>query len=145
MTDLNLNINTGLRLTINGDPERVISFDPGDVSFAEGFYKLLHEFEAKQGEYQARADALDADTTTDDHDLPANMPDRFVFMRDVCEFMHAQIDALFGDGTSLAVFQGSHNIDAITQFFEGITPFVERERQARVKKYSRQSRAGAMK
>ena len=140
---LNLNINTGIRLTINDDPDRVIRFNPSDVDFAARFYALIQEFESKQAEYQARADALDAATDEDEHGLPANLPDRIAFMRDVCEYMHAQIDLLFGAGAALTVFQGQHDLDAITQFFQGITPFIQKARSEKVEQYAPKRRKAA--
>jgi hypothetical protein len=46
-----LHINTGgIRLCINDDPNRVIEFNPQDLSFAERFYSLLSDFEGKEKE-----------------------------------------------------------------------------------------------
>jgi hypothetical protein len=136
---LNLNISTGVRLTINDDPTRVIEMNPNDVDFAQRFYDLLSAFEAKQEEYQARADALEAANDEDGYGLPLNLPDRISFAREVCDYMHGQIDALFGAGTAQTVFQGQHDLDAITQFFEGIAPFVQQARADKMKKYQRQA------
>lgn len=135
--NLNLNINTGLRLTINDDPSRVIVMNPNDVDFAERFYRLIQDFEAKQGEYQARADALDAIEDQDAHGLPVNLRERIDFAREVCDYMHQQIDALFGEGAAYAAFQGQHDLDAIAQFFTEITPFIQNARAGKLEKYQR--------
>jgi hypothetical protein len=135
-----ITINTGVkRIAINGDPARVISFNPTDVTFAERFYGLMQNFEAKQRDYQARAEALDAETGVDENGLPVNLADRIAFMRDVCEYMHAQIDTLFGAETSLKVFEGALDLDLIAQFFEGVTPFVQSARAAKIEQYSKPS------
>lgn len=133
----NLTIHTGIRLTINDDPDRVIQFNPSDVEFAERFYRLIQDFEARQDEYQARADALDAVEGEDARGLPVNLRERIAFARDVCDYMRAQIDALFGDGTAHTVFGDQRDLDAITQFFEGITPYIQTERAEKVEKYQR--------
>ncbi len=131
-----IHINTGVkRLAINDDPERVITFNPTDVVFAERFYALMRDFETKQGDYQQRAEALDLVTATDPNGLPVNLADRIAFMREICEYMHQQIDTLFGAGTALKVFEGALDLDAIGQFFEGITPFVKTARQDKLAKY----------
>ena len=134
----NLNINTGLkRVSINSDPERVIEFNPSDVAFAERFYKLLKDFEAKQVEYQARAEQLDSQAVDlDEYGVPVNAGEKLSFLREVCEFMYQKIDYLFGVGASTKIFGGSLNIDAIGQFFDGIVPFVQVQRAAKVSKYA---------
>lgn len=131
-----IQITTGVkRIAINDDPERVIAFNPHDIAFAERFYALMQNFEGKQREYAARAEALDQDIGVDDNGLPVNLGERIAFMRDICEYYHAQIDALFGDGTAFKVFDGALGLEMIQQFFEGITPFIQHVRQEKVAKY----------
>lgn len=135
-----IQITTGVkRIAINDNPERVIAFNPHDIAFAERFYALMQNFESKQAEYQARAEALDQGTDTDANGLPANLGERIAFMREICEYYYAQIDALFGDGTALTVFEGALGLEMIQQFFEGITPFIQHARQAKVAKYQRRA------
>lgn len=140
MTDnvLHLRTDTNLiRVMINDDPGRVIQFDPSDVTFAERFYKLIGDFETKQAEYQARSEKLDAERNRLDHNgLPENLGEGLAFMREVCEYMHGQIDYLFGAGTSLKAFAGSLSIEAIGEFFDGITPFIQKTRSEKVAKYA---------
>lgn len=124
-----LRIDAGLvRIVINDDPERVIEFNPGDVLFAERFYNLLAEFEAKESDFSSRAEALDQ-TEVD------NMGERLAFMREVCEFMRAKIDGLFGAGTSQKAFGDSLSLEMFEQFFAGITPFIKAARQERTAQY----------
>lgn len=125
------------RISINDDPERVIEFNPSDVTFAERFYKLIGGFETKQNDYQARAEALDAQPVDlDANGLPANVGEKLAFMREVCEYMYQQIDYLFGEGTSQKVFEGVLSLETIGQFFEGITPFIQASRSERIAKYA---------
>ena len=61
-----LRIDTGgVKLKVNGDPTRVIAFNPTDISFAERFYSLLSEFEEKEKEYQQKVEALQKNTELD--------------------------------------------------------------------------------
>jgi hypothetical protein len=122
-------------ILINDDPNRVVVFDPSDMVFAEKFYALQGEMAARQAEFEARAKALDANQELDGNGMPANAREGIAFVRDVCEFMRAQIDKLFGAGTSQTVFGDAMSLDAITQFVEGITPFIHDERAAKVQKY----------
>jgi len=124
-----LQIDAGLvRIAINGDPERVIEFNPGDVLFAERFYQLLAEFEAKESDFSSRADELDRAEGD-------NMGERLAFLHEVCEFMRAKIDALFGAGTSQKAFGDSLSLEMFEQFFTGITPFIKAARNERTAQY----------
>lgn len=133
----NLNIDTGVvRLTINDDPKRVIKFNPSDVVFAEKFYRLIKEFELKQVSYQARADEIDAVKEVDDHGIPVNIEDSFEFLKDVCGYMREKIDSVFGEGTSQTAFEDAVNLEMFEQFFDGITPFIEKARTQKTQVYT---------
>lgn len=127
----------GMRVMINDDPDKVIVFDPDDVVFAERFYALMREFDAKQEEYRVRSEALDAGRAElDGHGLPVNLGESLAFLRDVCEFMRSQIDFLFGEGTSQKAFGDALSLTAIDQFLEGITDLVQQARGRKIEKYS---------
>ena len=143
MTSNNLRIDTGtIRLTVNDDPNRVVRFNPGDVAFAEKFYTLLREFEGKQKEYQARAAALDADTSTDDLGLPANLGAGIAFLREICTYLRQKIDDLFGAGTSDAAFEDAMTLEMFDQFFSGITPYFQQARTQKMTRYLNNNLAG---
>jgi hypothetical protein len=132
----NLTIDTGVkRLTVNGDPNRVITFNPSDVVFAEKFYALMQDFSVKQAEFQTRTNEL-----ANHDDLAGNI----ALMRDACEYMHAQIDNLFGAGTSRVVFGDALSLDAIAQLFEGLTPFIKSARDEKIAKYARKPQGRVM-
>ena len=138
-----IKIDSGIkRIAVNDDPDRVIVFNPSDIQFAERYYDLTRDFEIKLAEYEKRAEVIDQVTEVDTIGLPVNMADRIAFMRDICEYVYGQIDRLFGAGTSQKAFDGTLGLDMIQQFFEGITPFVQQARQAKVGKYLPKKRAG---
>lgn len=124
------------RIAINNDPSRIIEFDPGDVLFAERFYQLVQDFEAKQAEYMARAEEIDRVQEVDEDDVPVNIRDRLDFLREVCTYMREKIDFLFGSGASQAAFGDALSLEMIGEFFEGLTPFVEKARAEKLAKYS---------
>jgi hypothetical protein len=131
-----IRIETGeISLSINGDESRVIRFNPSDQLFAEKFYKALGEIEAKFNEYEKQAEALDADTTKDENDIPANMPERFALLRSVNEYNRALIDNVFGAGTAQIAFGDALNMDMFLQFLDGITPYFRSVRAAKVAQY----------
>jgi hypothetical protein len=124
----NLTIDTGaVQLTINNDPNRVITFNPSDVVFAERFYALMQDFSVKQAEFQARTNEL-----ASRDDLAGNI----ALMRDACEYLRGQVDGLFGAGTSQMVFGDVLSLDAFAQLFEGLTPFIRAARDEKITKYT---------
>jgi hypothetical protein len=130
-----ITIVTGMRhILINGGPE-FIEFNPSDISFAERFYALIADFNTKKAGYEERADAIDGNKTLDANGLPANVPEGLALMREVCEYMRAEIDKLFGAGTSNKVFGSALSIDMFTQFFDGLMPFIQQARTSQVGKY----------
>lgn len=132
-----LQINTGeKRIAINGDPERVIIFNPTDVAFAERFYRLIGDFQSKLIEYKTRAESIEAQNTTDENGLPVNLNERLALMNDACTYIRERIDVLFGMGTSQKAFGDALQLDMFTQFFEGITPFIQKSRVAKIEKYT---------
>lgn len=132
-----IRIETGVKkIQINDGPE-YISFNPTDVSFAERFYQLIQDFEVKQVEYQARAKVIDANKKKDASGIPVNFPDGLAMMREVCEFMRAGIDGLFGKDTSRKCFGDALSLEMFGQFFTGITPFIKAARTEKVAKYQK--------
>lgn len=131
-----LTIISGVKnIAINDDPERVISFNPTDIVFAEKFYKLLGEFQEKLKEYQDRSATIEAAAEVDENNLPVNLPDRIALLREVCEYMRGRIDYLFGPDTAQKVFEDALSLDMFEQFFTGITPFIQQARADKLAQY----------
>mgnify|MGYP003480231002 FL=1 len=137
MESLDLKTNSKkIELKRDGVVTGVISFDPSDVVFAEKFYNLIAEFQAKSKEYEPRAQALDENTATDTHGLPVNLGERIALLRGVCEYIRDRIDHLFGIGTSQAAFGEVYDTELIVQFLEGLKPFFQKARSEKIKKYT---------
>jgi hypothetical protein len=117
----------------------VVRFNPSDVVFAEKFYALVGEFESKLAEYQARSEAIESQTELDNNQLPINMEDRLSLLREACTFIRERIDHLFGAGTSQIAFGDTLSLDIFTQFFEGVTPFIQSVRSEKIAQYSAKS------
>src|SRR5690348_3582098 len=111
----------GKRIPIVRDGENVgvLAFNPDDVVFAEKFYRLYGELQQRFAEYQDRAVALESDGETDLNDLPVNLGERIALAKEACTFAYAQIDILFGAGTSAMVFGDTFLVTAIEQFLRG--------------------------
>jgi len=125
-----------LAITRDGEQTGVLTFDPSDVVFAEKFYNLIAEFQAKGKEYEPRAMALDGNTATDANGLPVNFGEKIALLREVCEYIRARIDHLFGMGTSQAAFGDVYDTDLIVQFFDKLKPFFQSARTAKIEKYT---------
>ena len=134
---MNLNINTaGIRLTINEDPNRVIEFDPDDVAFVEAFHGLISEFEGKETEYRRRSEEIEKNNEVDEYGIPKNAKEVIALMREVCEYFRSKIDEVFGEGTSNTVFGKANRLEMFAEFFEGITPFIQKARTGKIEKYT---------
>ncbi len=122
-----LKIESGrVELAVNGDPERIIAFDPEDVAFAAGFYGLAGRFAQKEEEYRARAAALqegDAQGT-------------IVLMEEMCGWLRKEIDGLFGEGTCETAFGSGNSLRMYQQFFEGVVPYVRKAREKKLAAYT---------
>lgn len=134
----NLNLGAGeVRLTVNGDPSRVISFNPEDVLFAESFYSLIKQFEGVADTYQQRMQALEDDNEKDEYGLAKNTPQRLALVREVVENLKFELDKVFGEGTSKTLFGNACTLTMFEEFFTGILPYVQQERNKKVAKYKR--------
>lgn len=132
----NLKIDDGsVRLSINDDDTRIISFNPKDELFAEKFYLLLTNFRSQIDKFSERAEEVDRVDTVDEDGIPTNIRERIALLKDVCSYMREQIDMVFGQGTSQTAFGDAYNLDMFEQFFDGITPFIKDARTEKVKKY----------
>ena len=63
-----------VRLAINDDPERVITFVPDDILFAERFYALLDALKEKEVEYKGRVQELGENDAVDEYGIPEGRP-----------------------------------------------------------------------
>lgn len=124
-----------LKIAINDDPSRVIEFNPNDILFVEKFYGLMRDFESKEQSYLERAEQLDENQMMDKSGVPANLDERLAYLREVCEFVHAGIDRVFGDGASKKIFQGQLDLSMIAEFFEGITPLIQKTRSDKINQH----------
>lgn len=134
MQTQNITIDTGeVRIVVNEDPDRSVTFNPTDVNFVDRFFGLIGDFEQTLKGYQVRADSLAVDKPKEAKDLtPEFVQERTKLIRETCEFIRSQIDAIFGEGTSKTVFGDAYSIAAFGQFFAQITPYVKAARSKKV-------------
>ena len=132
-----IKINTGsVRLVINDDESKVVEFNPNDLDFIERFYGLISDFEVKEKEYQQRLDILNQNTELDSYNIPKNMKESLVLLKEICEFMRERLDYVFGEGISQKAFGNANTLDMFEQFLSGVTPFIQQSRTAKIEKYT---------
>lgn len=131
-----IRIDTGeVRLLINDDENRVIIFNPNDISFLEAFFELLEDFEKKEKEFRNEERVLNANKNVDGHGLPKNIKGKIALTRKICRYMREKVDSVFGEGTSDTAFGKANTMDMFSQFFEGVTPFIKSARDDKTSKY----------
>lgn len=130
------------RISINDDPLRVIEFDPSDILFAERFYHLYGEMQSKLAEFEAQERELKANSEPDENGIPRNIEELVGHYRAICDYMREKIDQVFGEGTSQKAFGDARNMDMIIQFLQGMTPFIQQERAAKLDKYAPKQNSG---
>lgn len=131
-----IRIDTGeVRLLVNDDENRVIDFNPNDISFLEAFFELLEDFEKKEKEFRNEERVLNANKDVDGHGLPKNIKGKIALNRKICRYMREKIDSVFGEGTSDTAFGKANTMDMFSQFFDGVTPFIKSARDDKTSKY----------
>ncbi len=137
---ISINQNDCIRLAVNGDPNRIISFNPKDVNFTQKFYSLLDFLENKQVEYAEEAKIVDANTTVreveangEKIEIPSKIENTMALISRICDELNEEIDKIFGKGTSQILFEGAKVFNdennQYVQFFRGITPFINNARK----------------
>jgi hypothetical protein len=130
-----IRIDAGItRLQIN-DGQDFLEFNPSDVNFAERFYKMVRGFKLKLVEYQIRAKAQDDNKSVDEDGIQVNISDGLALIREMCEYLCAQVDELFGKGTSQKVFGDALSLSMFEQFFDQVGPYVQKIRGSKIGKY----------
>ena len=133
-----LEVISGLSIPVSryGEEVGTIRFNPNDVAFSERAYALIGEMDIAEKEYTRKAGELEAENAKDENGIPANMRKRLALMREICEAMRRRIDEVFGEGTSQICFGDALDMDAIWDFVEGVSPYLDEAHQERIKKYT---------
>jgi hypothetical protein len=133
-----IQIDTGVKrieIVRDGEPTGAITFNPSDGLFAEKFYQLIAEFDAKNAEFQNRSDEIDQNKAVDANGIALNTPLKLAMMREACEFIESKIDFVFGAGASNILFGDTINLEMFEMFFNGVTPHIQEARTDKIAKY----------
>jgi hypothetical protein len=132
-----LKIGGVVRLAINDDPERVITFVPDDALFAEKFYAVYSTLKVRLDEFSARGDKLIENDAVDEFDVPEIAPEVATLRREACDSVCEEIDKLFGSGTSEKAFGEHRSLIMIEDFFDGVMPYITKVRKKKTGKYTK--------
>lgn len=143
-----LRVDSGIKNIEVNDNGDYISIPISDTTFYERFGNILKYFDSKQADIEQQAKELaDKHQGKADNDTEV-IVDTVKMYSELCKEVCSELDKLFGDGCCRKVFVGveSPSIELIGDFFEQITPLLQKyadERNAKFNmKYSRK-RKGA--
>ena len=133
-------ISTGAkRVEVNDDGE-CITLNLSDQSFLPRLAAVIGGFNAKLPEYEAHAKELDALTAETEQDNFKKLSEISRYNEKIHRDLMTEIDGVFQDEVCRKVFGDIvPAMDMFTEFFDQLSPYVEkfgRERAAKVSKYS---------
>lgn len=132
----NLTIHSGeIRVTVNQDPEREIAFHPSDLHFAEGFYDLLTGFETKRRAFVEEEEKMRSQMEAHGGASSEYMKKMLSRNREMLQYLHEQVDVLFGEGAGDKICGGVNSLEMYEQFFNGIAPYIQQQRSEKMRKY----------
>lgn len=136
---MEINFDTGMiELAVQGDPDRILRFNPANVDFQDSLFAMLDNATKKMKEFERIAKA---------HDLNASnmepieaVKERLKIQRDIDNFIKCEIDGVFGSGASSMIFKeaspsakSSSGQYVFMNFFESLLPIIKPEIEKRNK------------
>ena len=129
----NLKFDSGdISLAVQGDPSRILIFNPKDFNLSKKFFELVQSAEEKSKEFARRAKEAD-----ESEDVSA----KFELLSDMDKFFRKELDKLFGAGSADMIFgsanvisQGKNGDFLLTNFLMALYPYFEKESKAKVQK-----------
>jgi len=129
------NVTSGstLSLTIDGDPDRVLIFDPTDMNFQE-------LFALAPAKYMKKKESLDfvkatKSKKTDKYGVPANADEMFRMTRELLAYARLLIDEVFGEGSADMIYGKRNPIDMFEMLWEQVTDYVTSASEQKMAKY----------
>lgn len=110
-----------------GNERGIFTFNPTDVESARQVMNMQSDLNAKQEEFEMRAEQCT--TETEKADL---LVESVTYFRDL-------IDTVFGAGSSQLLFGDAKTFSMFEDFFNGIMPYYQKASKERMAKYKKQS------
>ncbi len=126
----NLNFDDGsIKLAVQGNPNRLLIFNPTDYNLAAKFYKLVENSETKGKEIREKAKIVEG---KDNKEL-------IQFLTETDEYFKGELDKVFGDGASELIFNGinimstaSNGDFVLSNFLMALYPYFEKASKSKV-------------
>lgn len=129
-----IRVDSGIKkIEVNDDGE-CISIPISDTAFYERFANILKYFDEKQKDIEQKVHEISEKYS--DNENTEKAFDEVKMYSDLCRNVCSELDKLFGEGCCRKVFVGNEvpGIELIGDFFEQITPILQRFVQERNKK-----------
>lgn len=119
---------TLLRLALNGDENKIVEFDPGDVNIRRKFFNLKDKMIQKQQELDSIKNRLDLEKDED-------IQKAFKLEEDLFDFIRDEIEDLFKPGTTEMICGNRKNVFVLANFIIALVPYFEKFKKDTESKY----------
>jgi len=128
----NLSFDDGsIKLAMQGDPNRLLVFNPTDYNLAAKFYKLVENSEIKSKEIQEKAKPVDSS---------GEQKEVISFFEETDHYFKGELDKVFGEGSSKIIFAdvnvmstASNGDFVLSNFLMSLYPHFQRASKSKVK------------
>ena len=96
--------NASVQVAIDGDTERVISFNPKDRMFRNRILQYAHEMTGSLAQYQRQFSEMSVSEEKDDYGFPVNAKEILDTERTIAEAFRDDFDRVFGAGSADKLF-----------------------------------------
>lgn len=129
-----LNFDTGeIKLAVNGDPDRLLIFNPDDANLRSRFYEVSADMNTKGQEMKKKGEELkDGDDET-----------AFEYLKEMDTYFREKVDYIFGEGSAGLIFKNQNLLSIagngdfiLANFLSAIAPHFQSATDDRVKKFT---------
>ncbi len=120
---------TLLRLALNGDKDKILEFDPGDVNTRRKFYNMKDSMITKQQELDSKIKQLDLKEED-------GIQEAFKLEEDFFDYLKDLIDDIFGNGATNMICGNRKNVFVLANCIIALCPYFEKFRNDTKNKYT---------
>ena len=120
---------TLLRLALNGDNDKILEFDPGDVNTRRKFYNMKDSMITKQQELDSKIKQLDLKEED-------GIQEAFKLEEDFFDYLKDLIDDIFGNGATNMICGNRKNVFVLANCIIALCPYFEKFRNDTKNKYT---------
>lgn len=120
---------TLLRLALNGDKDKILEFDPGDVNTRRKFYNMKDSMITKQQELDSKIKQLDLKEED-------GIQEAFKLEEDFFDYLKDLVDDIFGNGATNMICGNRKNVFVLANCIIALCPYFEKFRNDTKNKYT---------